>query len=202
MANPNRTGFYPVGTLTGAPWTAKVRRFIANTTTGNYCVGDLVMLDAIGKANIIGGTLYAGAITNILGAVVGIEPVAKTTTSVQGGSLSLEKQYLSKGTAGTQYVRVCTDPTTIYEAVVGGTGTTAVSNIGASVSILSLAGGTNTMAKVISSMVLDAASITTGTNIFQIVDFPVAPDNDLTAANARVHVVLNTSPYNRGGGAR
>lgn len=202
MANKNRTGFYPVGTLTGAPWSASIRRYVANVTPANVCIGDLVKIDAAGKANLIGGTLLATDVTNVIGAIVGIEPVPRNASSVQGGSLTLERTYLQKATTGTQYVRVVTDPTTIYESVTVSAVSLGAANIGQSASIITLTGGTNTMAKTISSMCLDSASFTTGTNIFQIIDVPDYADNDTTLTNARVHVVLNTSPFNRGIGAR
>jgi hypothetical protein len=166
-------------------------------------VGDLVKLDALGKANIMQGTFLASDLTNVVGAVVGIEPVNKTTTSVQGASLSLEQQYIPKAATGTRYVRVCTDPTTIYEAVIGGTGTiVGDANIGHTMAILALAGGSNIMAKQIGSMVLDVASASTGANMFQVIGIPNYPDNELSSANTRVHVVLQTAALNRGYGAR
>lgn len=195
MANKNRTGFYPVGTMTGAPWYGGVRRFVANVTGANVCVGDLVSLDAAGKAQ-----LTAAGGTNILGAVVGIEPVAKTTTSVQGGSLTLERVYLPAAAAGTQYVRVACDPFTIYETIIGNSTTALVAaNIGENYDILVTAGGQQSPAtKPIGACTLDAGNpLVSVSGQCILIDIPDYPDNE-AGANQRVHVLINESFFKAG----
>lgn len=189
MANKNRTGFYPVGTLTGAPWHGGVRRFIANTTSANLCIGDLVTLDVLGKAQLV-PTIAAGVASNIVGAIVGIEPVAKTTNTVQAGSLTLERIYIPSATAGTVYVRVATDPKTIYECV--SNGAVSYANIGQCFSITGTAGGQQSPAtKPMGAAVIDIQTGGKTANCFICVDIPNYPDNDMASANARMHVVLN-----------
>lgn len=194
MANKNRTGFYPVGTMTGAPWFGGVRRFVANTVAANVCVGDLVSLDVLGKAQV---TAAGG--TNILGAVVGIEPVAKTTTSVQASSLTLERVYLASGASGTTYVRVSCDPHTIYETVLGNN-TTGVfaNNIGENFDILTTAGGQQAPSTTpLGPAVLDGSSLGNVAGQCILIDIPNYPDNE-ESANQRVHVIINESFWKGG----
>lgn len=192
MANVNKTGFYPVGTLTGSPWNSSVRRFVANTLTCNICKGDLVSLSFDGKVNPV-----VGADSNIIGACVGFEPISKTTTSVQGASLSLEKQYIEKGATGTRYVQVVTDPFAVYETIVanGGTVNIVTANIGENYGILSTAGGQQSpSSKPVSPSTLDLGN-PLGNAVGQLVLLEIVDraDNELTGANTAVRVVLNQS---------
>jgi len=138
MANKNRTGFYPVGTLTGAPWSASLRRFPANTTVCNVCKGDLVELTVDGTVEPV-----VGASSNILGVVVGIEPITRTTTSVQASSLTLERTYIPKSTSG-MFVRVTTDPFVLLQTVTANGTTIGTANVGEQYNVLGTAGGRQT----------------------------------------------------------
>lgn len=188
MANKNRTGFYPVGTLTGAPWSASIRRFVANCVGANVCKGALVELDALGKAKIA-----TASSSNILGAIVGIEPVARTTTSVQGTSLALERTYFPADTTGTVYVRVCTDPWAIYETVTGNGTTIVAANIGENFHILTTAGGQQSPATTpqgASVLDLGDPQLSVASQLV-LLDIPEQASNDTTAANAKVLVLIN-----------
>lgn len=193
MANPNKTGFYPVGTLTGSPWTGSVRRFQANVLTCNICKGDLVSISgADGKVNPV-----VGADSNIIGAVVGFEPVTKTTNNVQGGSLSLEKQYIEKGATGTRWVQVVTDPFAIYESVIsnGGTVNIVYANVGENYNFLGTAGGQQSPAtKPVSPGTVDLGNpLGNAVGQFVLLEIVDRADNELTGANTAVRVVLNQS---------
>ena len=195
MANKNRTGYYPVGTLNGSPWFGGVRRFVANTVAANVCVGDLVSLDALGKAQV---TAAGG--TNILGAVVGIEPVTRTTSSVQASSLTLERVYLPSAASGTTYVRVACDPFTIFETVLGNTTTPLFANsIGENFDILTTAGGQQSPSTTpLGPAVLDGGNpLGNVSGQVIVMAIPEYPDNE-AGANQRIHVIINESFWKAG----
>jgi hypothetical protein len=119
MANVNRpTGFAPVKSLTGQ-WDGIGNLYaIASDGTNTYAIGDVVKSAAgatdagIAYVNKWGGATTTSALP--LGIIVGFAtpPVG---TSLQGTSLTLEKQYLGLN-AGLQYVYVADDPFLIFEA--------------------------------------------------------------------------------------
>lgn len=194
MANKNKTGFYPVSTLTGAEWTASVRRFPANTVVSNVCVGSLVQMSVDGTVEVV-----TGASSNIIGAVVGIEPVAKTTTSVQGSSLSLERIYVPKGTTGVN-VRVVTDPFCVYETVTGNGTVIGTSNIGEQYNVLSTAGGRQAPTTTpVDPAVLDAGNPQINASAqLVLLDIGYKPGEDASNTtyantNTSVYVVVNSS---------
>jgi hypothetical protein len=129
MANTSRLGMWPVGTLTGSPWSASVRRIQVDGST-NICIGDPVTMQANGI-----GKLMATANTNdFFGVVVGVEAVNKTTNSVAStSSPNLERNFAPKGTTLSN-VMVVVDPYTIYE-VLGNMGA-ATNMIGTAVNII------------------------------------------------------------------
>lgn len=186
MGNIKRAGFWPVGTLSGAPWTGAVRRIDVDGST-NVCLGDPIAM----QANGIGCLSTTANSAALLGFVVGIEPVTKSTTTVQGASTSLEVKYIPKGTAGKVLVSV--GPDTIYECLANfGANTT---NIGENANIII---GDNTAVSVakISNAVINskalAATLDGQVKIIGIVD---RPDNTNTFgaadSNTLVQVVLN-----------
>lgn len=199
MANLNRTGFFPVGTQTGSPWNASVKRYLANTLVTNICVGSLCSFNSDGTGTIV--SYGATADTNILGVCVGIEPVKKTTNNVQGTSLSLEKIYLEKtSSAPVQYVRVTTNPHIVLEAVTGNGTAITLANIGETYGYLGTAGDQQSPAKYPrGSGVVDIGNpLINATGQFILYDIPDIADNDLASANTRVHVILGQSMTHAG----
>lgn len=195
MANLNRTGFYPVGTLSGASWNASVKRYPANVTVCNVMVGSLVKFDGGGTGAV--EPYGAAGDTNILGVVVGIEPVTRTTNNVQGASLSLEKTYLSKTSDSGRFVRVTTSPDVILETVTGNGTAITTANIGETYGYLGTAGDQQSpTTKPRGAGVLDIGNpLINATGQFILYDIPSYPDNDTASANTRVHVVLGTHAW-------
>lgn len=119
MANTNRPdGFSPVKSLTGA-WDGIGNLYAIDSDASNtYAIGDVVMSAAgatstgIPKVTKWGGATTTSALP--LGIIVGFA-VPPVGTSLQGTSLTLEKQFLSLS-AGAQYVLVNDDPLLIFEA--------------------------------------------------------------------------------------
>jgi hypothetical protein len=119
MANTNKPfGFSPKKSLTGS-WDGIGNVYaIASDGTNTYAIGDVVMSAASATAAGVpfvqkwGGVATTSALP--LGCIVGFV-VPPVTTSLQGTSLTLEKQYLGLS-AGTQYVLVNDDPLLIFEA--------------------------------------------------------------------------------------
>ena len=119
MANVNRpNGFSPVKGLS-EDYEGKGNLYaIASDASNTYAIGDVVMSAASATSTGIPYvTKWGGATTTSalpLGIIVGFAtpPVG---TSLQGTSLTLEKQYLGLS-AGVQYVMVADDPLLIFEA--------------------------------------------------------------------------------------
>jgi hypothetical protein len=119
MANTNKPfGFSPKKSLTGS-WDGIGNVYaIASDASNTYAIGDVVMsaagATAAGVAYVQkwGGVATTSALP--LGCIVGFV-VPPVTTSLQGTSLTLEKQYLGLS-AGVQYVLVNDDPLLIFEA--------------------------------------------------------------------------------------
>lgn len=171
----NRPGFWPVGTLSGAPWQGSVRRVAVDGST-NICLGDPVELQANGIA-CLNTTANSAA---FLGVVVGIEPVTRTTTSVQGSATNLEVKYIPKGTAGKALV--CTATDTLYECLANFGAQTA--NIGEGANHVAADNTAVSVAK-ISTAVLDTknpTALTGGT--WRIVDIVDRVDNTNTTHGA------------------
>jgi hypothetical protein len=119
MANVNRpSGFSPVKSLTGS-WDGIGNIYaVASDASNTYAVGDVVMSAASATvAGIPYVQKWGGATTTSalpLGIIVGFA-VPPVNTTLQGTSLTLEKQYLTLS-SGIQYVYVCDDPLIVFEA--------------------------------------------------------------------------------------
>lgn len=164
MANDNRpNGFSPVKSLTGA-WDGIGNLYaIATDASNTYAIGDVVMSAASSTSTGIPYvTKWGGATTTSalpLGIIVGFAtpPVG---TSLQGTSLSLEKQWLPLS-SGTQYVLVCDDPLVIFEAQFDSTAV-AVTNLHQNAAVTITADQTATLstAAPYSNMVLTGPAVT------------------------------------------
>jgi hypothetical protein len=164
MANTNRpNGFSPVKSLTG-DWDGIGNLYaIASDASNTYAIGDVVMSAASSTATGIPFvTKWGGATTTSalpLGIVVGFAtpPVG---TSLQGVSLTLEKQWLPLSD-GLQYVFVCDDPMVIFEAQFDSTAV-AITNLHQNAAVTVTADQTSTLAQSapFSNMVLTGPAVT------------------------------------------
>lgn len=182
MANVDRpNGFRVVGTTTGANWTASVQKMFS--PSDNLFMGDLVEDDGTGAADGSGARQTVGraeASDAILGVVVGWEP----------NPSSLENLY---HVASTTYgVYICTDPNVILEAQ-SDDDTPAAGSIGLNFDFVVAAGSTSTGA---SGMEVDGDSgATTATLPLKLIEVVDTPDNDISAANMKLRVLINNHLY-------
>lgn len=182
--NTSRTGFWPVGTISGASWHGGVRRYPVDGAT-NVCLGDPVELQANGTLKL----LTANS-DKFIGVVVGIEPVTKSTTSVQStGQPNLEVKYIPKGTAGK--VLIAASPETIFEATANFGATTA--NVGENANAV-VGDNTSTFTGKFSNSVLNTkATAVTADGSFRIIDvLDISSDTNTALAdgtNTKVLVV-------------
>lgn len=203
MANDNRpNGFSPVKSLTGA-WDGIGNLYaIATDASNTYAIGDVVMSAASSTSTGIPYvTKWGGATTTSalpLGIIVGFAtpPVG---TSLQGTSLSLEKQWLPLS-SGTQYVLVCDDPLVIFEAQFDSTAV-AVTNLHQNAAVTITADQTATLstAAPYSNMVLTGPA-TTATLPVRILGAVQKQDNEV-GAYVRVLCKWNYHEYGVTAGA-
>lgn len=119
MANTNKPrGFSPVKSLVGGGQFQTNVYAIATDASNTYAIGDVVMSKASSNANGIryvqkwGGATTTSALP--LGIIVGFQTPG-ANTSLQGVSLTLEKQWLPKSSAETLVI-VADDPFLVFEA--------------------------------------------------------------------------------------
>lgn len=190
MANTSRVnGLNPVKYLNGAAWNGQANTyFLPSGDATAVFVGDAVKADSTGDTAAAGGlalgyqsVIQAAAGDAILGVVVGfaISPTALNTP-----------QYRAASTG--RYVLVCDDPNVLYE-VQTSNGTAAVADVGLNASIAVAAGSTTTGA---SGMTLDVGTLnTTATLSLKVLGFTQRPDNDPTAASAKLIVKINNDQF-------
>lgn len=186
MANTNRpNGFSPVKSLLGSgSFNEKGNLYaIANDASNTYAIGDVVMTAASADANGVPYvTKWGGATTTSalpLGIIVGFAtpPVG---TSLQGTSLTLEKQWIGLS-AGTQYVYVVDDPFVVFEAQFDSTAV-AVTNLhqNAAVTVTADATATLSQAAPYSGTVLTGPAVT-ATLPIRLMGAVQRPDNEVGA---------------------
>ncbi len=177
MANVDRVnGFKPIRHLNGSPYNGQVSEYAvpaANATA--LFVGDLVKKegssDSEGRATVI----QAAAGDAVIGVVVGF--------GVDPDNLNV--QYRAASTERT--VLVADSPDLIFEAQ--GDTTLAANSVGLNVDFIVAAGSTTTGA---SGMEVDTSTAaTTATLPLKIIGFNRREDNDLTAANPKLDVMIN-----------
>jgi hypothetical protein len=121
MANNNYpNGFSPVKSLIGGGFPGAANMYaIANDASNTYAIGDVVMSATSSDANGLPFvTKWGGATTTSalpLGIIVGFATPPAGGLSLQGTSLTLEKQYIGLS-SGVQYVYVADDPFLVFEA--------------------------------------------------------------------------------------
>lgn len=193
MANVNRiNGFRPVGTLSGAPWTARVQRmYHAAGSNLNLNVGDLVTLSGTADAQGVPGAVIAtqGDANPIAGVIVGIEP-----STVE----NLRYNYMPAATNG--YVLVCTDPNVILEAQASSA--IAVSSVGANANMVQTVDQASSMGQ--SGQQVNGTVVTdsTTTSQLKIIGFPQRPDNEVASTSNKVLVMINNHVFKGGTGTK
>jgi hypothetical protein len=165
MANVNRpNGFSPVKSLIGGGFPGQGNLYaIASDGSNTYAIGDVVMSAASSDANGVpyvqkwGGATTTSALP--LGIIVGFA-VPPTSISLQGTSLTLEKQYIGLS-AGTQYVYVADDPFLVFEAQFDSTAV-AVTDLHKNAAVTVTADQTSTLstAAPYSNLVLTSPAVT------------------------------------------
>jgi hypothetical protein len=165
MANTNRpNGFSPVKSLIGGGFVGQGNLYaVASDGSNTYAIGDVVMSAASSDANGVPFvTKWGGATTTSalpLGIITGFAtpPVG---TSLQGTSLTLEKQWLPLND-GTQYIYVADDPYLIFEAQFDSTAI-AVADLHKNAAVTVTANQTSTLstAAPLSNTVLTAPAVT------------------------------------------
>ena len=183
MANSdNPNGFRPVKYLSGAPYSGAFNKYIA---AENLFKGDLVELtgaDGDGYATV--ARSEAGDVH--VGAVVGWDPVPSGN-----GSASLENLYCASG--GVVYV--ADNPDLVFECQQADTDILDAA-IGLNAEIVVAAGSTTTGK---SNMEVDSTTAaTTNTLSVRLLGFVDREDNDRTAANSRLLVMINLHQYSNG----
>ena len=193
MANVNRVnGFRPVGTLTGAPWTAAVQRlYHAAGADLNLNIGDNVKLSGTSDAAGVPGVLIAtatddakGNLTQDIpcGVVVGIEP-----SSIE----NLKNTYMPGLTAG--YVLVCTDPNIIMEVQVDGK--IEAADVGLAANLVQTTAAASCTKGVSGQQLDQSTKSTTSTRQFNIIGLPQRPDNTINSDYNRVLVTYNAHQF-------
>lgn len=184
-----KTGFWPVGTLSGSPWQGSVKRYRHGATDEAVALGDVVMLTTnTGNAN----AAIAGSV-NIIGVCVGIEPTPAPDLGVGNlgtGQVDLDVggKYIANAAVG--FVHVVTAPDALYRAYAAN-GSLTIAEIGENVDLIA---GSNSTAGV-SGHVFDAGNPTQATQQFRVIDYDRTIDNTITGANAAWIVRINENHF-------
>ena len=185
-----RTGFHPVGTLSGSPWQGSVKAYSVAAGAADIFVGDPVVLVGDGSVN----TMNAAAInaSNCVGVMVGRvvsqKQDASGTINLDNSNTDPKLETLYSDAAG--YVLVCDSPDVILE--VDADEALTVAAVGNNANVAKAAAGGNTLTGK-SGMRLDATVATASGNPFKIVAKPKGAD---IYANT-VHVVFNNHAFSR-----
>lgn len=186
MANTSRiNGLRPIKYLNGAEYNGQANVYFLPSGNGTATfVGDPVKADATGDTVAAGGlalgiqsVIQAAAGDAIIGVIVGfaIDPTNLNTPQYRAASVG-------------KYVYVADDPNILFE-VTTSNGTLVVADVGLNASIAVGSGSTTTGA---SAVTLDVGTkLTTATLALKIMSFTQRPDNDNTAAAAKVVVKIN-----------
>ena len=192
-------GFRPVRTITGAPYTGKVNRYmIAAGDAQATNVGDFVQLaDDAALVDASGNAVYpaverigSGTAVPIVGVVVGFEPDYSNLNTPNYRAASTRRVVL-----------VADDPDLIFAAPQDGVGgVVAAASVGLNVAInLGTAGTSGGYA---SGMSVDSSTVaTTATLPLQVVGVTGSPDNDVTSTTrpAELRVRINTHAFRAAG---
>jgi len=210
MANVSRVnGFRPVKHVDGSPWNGQVNRYFAAASDATAIYnGDLVKLST--ASDTAGQTVIPG-----VGAIGGTQGIAKfvagTDTAAVGVAVGFmiiptnlnSPQYRLASTA--MYVLVADQPDIVYEVQVDGTtypsgsaGIIGAAGFNKNYNV-SDAGGSATTG-LSGEQVLTSSAATTATLPLKAVGAVQKVDNDITAVNAKILVVINNHQYSGGTG--
>ena len=186
MANVDRpNGFRPVGTISGSPWQGSVQKCVSDAD--NLFLGDLVIYQALGFA--AGGD----------GAYMGVDRMATGTTGlIVGVVVGWEPNPDNLGAlyhvaSSTRGVYICTAPDVILEAQGDDTQAIPAADVGNNYDVTIAAGDTTTGA---SNMEVDSDSeVSTSATPLKLIQVVDTPDNDITAANTKVRVLINLHKF-------
>ena len=199
MANPDRAnGFTPVGTLSGASWQGLVRRAVMADTSadstanhGDIYIGTPIKLDGSGNA-----LPYEQADNNCAGVCVGIGVVRSNPQGERGpfdpDNLVARFGNLTDSATLTIVVYYAPAEDTIFEAQTDSDIADADNNPTDTLDISEVA-ATATGSRTTSKSTLELSANTTAD--VTIVAQPEYPDNDVTLANARLHVVFTDTAF-------
>lgn len=184
MANSVRTGFWPVGTLDGSPWNARLEKRECDASAENIFLGDMVKLEADGKVNVV------SAVTDVIyGSVVGVLPIVppnpQDTLALAG---STEVPLATKYSDGADSLLICPASGTIYSAE--STIAQGAANVGEVTNITTTAGSTTTG--------LSAQAVLGGGGVgaagqFKILAIKPEIGNETSSVNTKVLVMVNQS---------
>ncbi len=193
MANVNSPfGLRLVGHMSGAPYSAKVNRYVhVSGDSVAVFIGDVVKSGGtslvMGNGEVLPTIAQAAAGDLPRGVVVGIDPIS----SVAVGSENLNRSHCP---ASTQMVlMVCDDPDAIFEVQEDAVGaTTALIDIGENADIVVGSGSTVTG---MSAMQLDSSTHNTTSAQLRILGFVNSKDNTPASANAKLLVKFNEHEF-------
>lgn len=190
MANVDRpNGATPIGTISGAPYNANVRKYPVDASNATAIFrGDFVTLEDDGNC------APAAAGDSILGVCVGVVVTRATAQTEHPG-------YLPATTAGN--ILVCEGPDILYEIQedgnMGASGAQAV--VGSNGDIVAGSGSTTTgrSAHELDSSDVTAKDASAASAQLRVVAVVDREDNDGTAANAKWIVRINEHMHDLGG---
>lgn len=197
MANPDRaSGFTPVGTVSGAPWQALIRRAVMADTSadgtnnhGDIYIGSPIKLNAAGLA-----LPWESADTDAVGVCVGVGYVPAGEAQNEAGMFNaadLEKRYGNLTDSSSMTIQVYYAPAedTIFEIQTATAITLQLTDYLDVGEIAATSTGSRTTS--LSSLELGAL----GDSDVKIVGLPEYPDNDVALVNARAHVVFANTEF-------
>lgn len=185
MANADRvSGFNPVGTISGAEYTAAIRKFYIPASDGTaVAVGDVVKTAGSADSKGVPSVAKAAAGNYVIGVVVAVEVGPSAPNSVP----NLDRTYRPASTEA--YVYVNTDPELlceIQEDSVGGA--LAATSVGLNIEIIDA--GVDTTAQSSGMEIDSSTAATTATLMCRLHELVQRPDNEI-GTNAKWLVSFN-----------
>lgn len=212
MANVSRVnGFRPVKHVDGSPWNGQVNRYFASASDATAIFnGDLVKLAAVSDTQ---GQALLGGFNSTVGGTQGVTAFVAGTDSAAVGvavgfminPLNLNSpQYRVASTA--MYVLVADAPDTVYEVQAdtstypaGSAGIIPSAGMNKNYNVSNAAGGSTVTGN--SGMLLQTSSAaTTATLPLKALGAVQKVDNDITAQNIKMLVMINNQQLSGGTG--
>jgi hypothetical protein len=202
MANVSRVnGFRPILHVDGSPWNGQVTRYFASASDATAIFnGDLVKLAAVSDTQ---GQALLGGVNSVVGGTPGVAKfVAGTDTAAVGVAVGFminplnlnSPQYRVASTA--MYVLVADAPDTLYEVQYNGT--IAATSFNKNVNVVD--GGGSTVTGFSGEQADSTTVATTATLPLKIHGAVQKVDNDITAANPKIIVMINNHQLSGGTG--